>query len=87
MIFAFLVAGSLARNDQTAHSDQDNGMIFSDDYDETLHGKYFTDLATYVIDNLDQCGYIYCPGEVMASNSKWRQPYSVLEKLFQKMDI
>lgn len=82
--FAFVVAGSLARNDQTAHSDQDNGLIFSDDYDETKHGQYFIDLAQFICDGLDKCGYIYCPGDVMASNSKWRQPYSVWKSYFKK---
>jgi CBS domain-containing protein len=82
--FAFLVAGSLARNDQTAHSDQDNGMIFSDDYDEKIHGDYFRKLANYICDALNQCGYIYCPGDVMATNNKWRQPYSIWKKYFKK---
>lgn len=72
--FAYMVAGSLARNDQTAHSDQDNGLVLSDDYDEKLHGNYFKQLAAAVSHDLDQCGYVFCPGDVMASNSQWRQP-------------
>ncbi len=74
--YAFLVAGSLARNEQTAHSDQDNGLLLDDAYDAAQHGEYFSALARFVSDGLDRCGYIYCPGDVMATNDQWRQPYS-----------
>lgn len=75
--YAFIVAGSMARREQTAHSDQDNGMILSDDYNEAQHGEYFRQIAKYVSDGLDACGYIYCPGNVMATNDQWRQPLAV----------
>lgn len=82
--FAFLVAGSLARNDQTVHSDQDNGMLLSDDYQEELHAGYFKNLASFICDGLNECGYVYCPGEVMATNDKWRQPYHTWLSYFKK---
>ena len=82
--YAFVVAGSLARNDQTVHSDQDNGIILSDDYNENEHGEYFKNLAQFVSDGLNQCGYVYCPGDVMATNTQWRQPYSVWKSYFHK---
>ena len=82
--FAFIVAGSLARNDQTVHSDQDNGMILSDEYKEEVHGDYFKKLAAFVSDGLNECGYIYCPGDVMATSDKWRQPCSVWISYFKK---
>jgi len=75
--YAWVVAGSLARSEQIAHTDQDNLLILSDDYDEKLHGEYFSKLTTYVSDGLHECGYVYCPGEVMATNPKWRQRVSV----------
>lgn len=81
--YAFILAGSQARNEQTAHSDQDNALILSDDYEEDKHGKYFEDLAKFVSDGLDACGYIYCPGDVMATNPKWRQPFSVWSNYFK----
>lgn len=82
--YAFVVAGSMARREQTAHSDQDNGMILSDDYDPEQHGQYFEDVAKFVCDALDACGYIYCPGDVMATNDQWRQPQSVWREYFRK---
>lgn len=80
--YAWIIAGSLARNDQTARTDQDNGIILSDDYVEDLHAEYFIQLSRFVCDGLNQCGYIYCPGEVMATNAKWRQPLSVWKDYF-----
>ena len=80
--YAFIVAGSMARREQTAHSDQDNGMIISDAYDEAAHGDYFLNIAKYVSDGLNACGYVYCPGDVMATNKQWRQPWSVWQGYF-----
>lgn len=82
--YAFLVAGSLARFEQTAYSDQDNGLILSDDYQEAEHGEYFRKLADFVCDGLDACGYEYCKGGIMASNPQWRQPLSVWRHYFAK---
>jgi CBS domain-containing protein len=82
--YAWIAAGSLARNEQTAHTDQDNALILSDDYDEELHGDYFKNMSHLVCDGLDACGYIYCPGDVMASNPKWRQPLAVWRSYFDK---
>ena len=82
--YAWIAAGSLARNEQTAHTDQDNALILSDDYDEKLHGDYFENMSSLVCDGLDACGYIYCPGDVMASNPKWRQPLAVWRGYFDK---
>lgn len=72
----FTVFGSLARSEQTAVSDQDNGFILSDTYNETSHGSYFRALAKTVSDTLNDCGYVYCGGDIMATNDKWRQPLS-----------
>jgi len=82
--YAFIIAGSQARNEQTAHSDQDNAIILSDDFDEAKHDEYFLALAKFVSDGLDACGYIYCPGDVMATNKEWRQPLSVWTKYFKQ---
>lgn len=70
--YAWLVAGSLGRMEQTAFSDQDNALIFSDDYDEAIHKSYFDALAQFVCDGLDKCGYVYCPGNIMATNPEWQ---------------
>lgn len=72
--YAWVAAGSQARMEQTAKSDQDNCLMLHDSYDESAHGPYFEALARAVTDGLNACGYIYCPGDMMASNPQWRQP-------------
>ncbi|WP_046020442.1 DUF294 nucleotidyltransferase-like domain-containing protein [Magnetospira sp. QH-2] len=72
--YLWLASGSQARQEQTGRSDQDNCMILHDDYNEAEHGAYFKALSKFVCDGLDVCGYIYCPGEMMAMTDKWRQP-------------
>jgi CBS domain-containing protein len=72
--YVWVAAGSQARSEQTAKSDQDNCMLLDDRYDAASHGAYFKALSNFVNDGLDACGYIYCPGEMMARTDEWRQP-------------
>jgi len=79
--YAWVTGGSHARREQTSHSDQDNALILSDELtpdDET----YFESLARFVNDGLNACGFVYCPGDVMASNPKWRQPRAIWRRYF-----
>jgi CBS domain-containing protein len=71
MAYAWVVFGSQAREEQTARTDQDNGMILKRKANEE-EAEYFSKLAGFVCDGLDKLGYIYCPGEIMAMNVKWR---------------
>ncbi|MDP2067162.1 MAG: putative nucleotidyltransferase substrate binding domain-containing protein [Burkholderiaceae bacterium] len=72
--YVWVAAGSQARSEQTAKSDQDNCLILDDAYDESRHGDYFRAFSRFVCDGLAACGYIHCPGEMMAMTDKWRQP-------------
>jgi CBS domain-containing protein len=72
--YVWVAAGSQARNEQTAKSDQDNCLILDDRYDPTVHGDYFARFSRWVCDGLAACGYIHCPGEMMAMTDTWRQP-------------
>ncbi|MDP2255409.1 MAG: putative nucleotidyltransferase substrate binding domain-containing protein [Polaromonas sp.] len=72
--YVWVAAGSQARSEQTAKSDQDHCMILDDGYDEAAHGAYFRDFSKFVCDGLDACGFIHCPGEMMAMTDTWRQP-------------
>lgn len=82
--YAWLAAGSQARHEQTAHSDQDNFLILDDGYDEAAHGAYFRDFSKFVCDGLNTCGYVYCPGEAMAMTGEWRQPLKTWREYFRK---
>lgn len=72
--YVWVAAGSQARSEQTAKSDQDNCMVLDDSYQEAVHGEYFRAFSRFVCDGLAACGYIHCPGEMMAMTDKWRQP-------------
>lgn len=79
--YAWLVGGSQARREQSSHSDQDNALLLCDQA-KPEDDAYFAALAKFVNDGLDSCGFIYCPGDVMASNPKWRQPLRIWHKYF-----
>jgi CBS domain-containing protein len=70
--FAWVAAGSQGRSEQTARTDQDNCLVLDNSYDPAQHGTYFAALATFVCDGLHACGYVYCPGDMMATNTTWR---------------
>ncbi|MEO8014588.1 MAG: DUF294 nucleotidyltransferase-like domain-containing protein [Polaromonas sp.] len=72
--YVWVAAGSQARSEQTARSDQDNCLVLDDRYDEAAHGDYFRTFSRFVCDGLAACGYIHCPGEMMAMTDTWRQP-------------
>ena len=82
--YVWVAAGSQGRCEQTAKSDQDNCMILDDAYEPNLHGDYFKTLARRVCDGLAACGYIHCPGEIMAMTDAWRQPLHVWRQYFQR---
>ena len=81
--FAWMALGSQARHEMSIHSDQDNALVISDEYDPLQHGPYFEQLATFVCDGLDACGFVHCPGDVMATNDRWRQPVSTWRRYFR----
>ena len=72
--YAWIALGSQARYEQSAHSDQDNALLLDNAFDPEAHGAYYRELATIVSDGLHACGFVYCPGEVMATTDQWRQP-------------
>ncbi|MBF9036776.1 CBS domain-containing protein [Rhodobacterales bacterium HKCCE2091] len=80
--YLWLACGSQGRQEQTGVSDQDNCMILSDDATEA-DDAYFAALAKFVSDGLDRAGYFYCPGDMMATNPRWRQPKSVWQRYFR----
>ncbi|WP_202941850.1 putative nucleotidyltransferase substrate binding domain-containing protein [Alteromonas macleodii] len=71
MMFAWLVYGSQAREDQTMGSDQDNGLLLAERPSET-QAEYFSKMADYVCNGLAKCGIKLCDGNIMASNPKLR---------------
>ncbi|SEC79570.1 DUF294 nucleotidyltransferase-like domain-containing protein [Pseudomonas anguilliseptica] len=82
--YCFMVAGSMARDEQLLVTDQDNALVLDDRFDPAQHDAYFAALAQFVSDGLAACGYSYCKGGIMASNAQWRQPLSVWRGYFQQ---
>jgi CBS domain-containing protein len=80
--YLWLACGSQGRQEQTGVSDQDNCLIL-DDAATPPHDSYFAELAKFVSDGLDEAGYFYCPGDMMATNIKWRQPLRVWRQYFR----
>jgi len=80
--YLWLACGSQGRQEQTGVSDQDNCLIL-DDAATPPDDAYFAAFAQFVSDGLNQAGYFYCPGDMMATNIKWRQPLRVWRQYFR----
>ena len=80
--YLWAACGSQGRREQTGVSDQDNCLIL-DDAVTPEDDSYFEALARFVSDGLAICGYIYCPGDMMATNPRWRQPRRVWQRYFK----
>lgn len=80
--YAWLACGSQGRQEQTGVSDQDNCLFIDDSLTE--HDQpWFEQLARFVCDGLNACGYVYCPGDMMATAQRWRQPLHVWRHYFR----
>ncbi|MDU8943166.1 DUF294 nucleotidyltransferase-like domain-containing protein [Ovoidimarina sediminis] len=80
--YLWLACGSQGRQEQTGVSDQDNCLILSD-VATGADAPYFEAIARHVSDGLATCGYTYCPGYMMATNPRWRQPLRVWRSYFR----
>lgn len=81
--YAWIVAGSHARNEVHMLSDQHNAIIL-DDTASAEDRAYFQELAKWVCDGLDACGYPYCNSKFMAANPKWCIPLKVWMASYKK---
>lgn len=80
--YVWLACGSQGRQEQTGVSDQDNCLFLHDSFVESQR-PWFDALARFVSDGLHACGYVYCPGDMMATNPRWCQPVRVWRTYFQ----
>ncbi len=81
--YLWLACGSQGRQEQTGVSDQDNCLMI-DDAATDADMAYFAALAKIVSDGLHACGYVYCPGDMMATNPQWCQPVRVWRAYFRR---
>ncbi|TXB64890.1 DUF294 nucleotidyltransferase-like domain-containing protein [Phaeodactylibacter luteus] len=71
--YCWLALGSEGRGEQLLRTDQDNALVF-ENVPEEDHEKvkaYYLELARLTTTALNEVGFDYCPGEMMASNPKW----------------
>jgi CBS domain-containing protein len=83
--YCWLFMGSEGRREQTFLTDQDNAIVYADPYSPEKKAQvetYFREFAAKAIEHLSKCGYPLCPSEVMATNPKWCQPFSVWQSYF-----
>ncbi len=82
--FAFMVMGSEGRKEQTLKTDQDNAIIFEDVVGMPAEAtqSYFLKLGETICAWLNDVGYDFCKGNIMAKNPKWCQPLSVWKDYF-----
>jgi len=74
--FAYVVLGSAGREEQTLATDQDNAIIFENVEPDRMEEvqEWFLKIGRLVSEWLDEAGYPYCKGKIMASNPDWCQP-------------
>ncbi|MAY07313.1 MAG: cyclic nucleotide-binding protein [Pseudomonadales bacterium] len=85
--FSWLCFGSEGRQEQTLHTDQDNGMLFSaaSGAEAEAQRERLLPLASHINHALAECGFTLCKGNIMASNpelclsaQEWRDKFSRL---------
>jgi PAS domain S-box-containing protein len=82
--FVFLAMGSEGRSEQTLVTDQDNAILYEDvpeQESEHVHA-WFLRFGTFISDALNEVGYAWCKGNVMAKNPKWCRPLRTWQHYF-----
>jgi PAS domain S-box-containing protein len=82
--FSFICLGSEGRMEETLFTDQDNAIIYKDvpKENEVSVNAYFLKLGETVCHSLNEIGYAFCKGNIMAMNPQWCKPISEWEKYF-----
>jgi signal-transduction protein with cAMP-binding, CBS, and nucleotidyltransferase domain len=81
--FAFVSLGSEGREEQSLKTDQDNAIIY-DGKKTTEADEYFHELAESINSGLNDIGYDFCKGKIMAGNPRWCQPVSIWKEYFNQ---
>ena len=66
--YSWVVLGSAAREEEALAADQDHALVL----ELEGHDEWFARFAARVTETLEECGSPRCPGDVMATNPRWR---------------
>lgn len=82
--WCWLALGSEGREEQLLRTDQDSALVFEDGPAAKMEvaQTYYLKLAQNITAVLHECGFDYCPGDMMASNPAWCLPLSSWKKQF-----
>ena len=84
--FCWLALGSEGRKEQLLRTDQDNALVFEnvpeEEYDVVKN--YYLALAENTTLILHECGFEYCPADMMANNPQWCMSLEKWENQFSK---
>jgi len=80
---AFLAMGSEGREEQTLRTDQDNAIVYPDDFtpEQRAETRLF---AEHVVSALESVGVPLCPGNMMANNPDWCHSLSEWKQLTEQ---
>jgi CBS domain-containing protein len=79
--YCVVAMGSLGRLEAGLGADQDTAIIVDDSGDAA--DQWYADLATALTDGMERIGFPRCPGDVMASNPRWRRTVSGWRRVFR----
>jgi CBS domain-containing protein len=79
--YCVIAMGSLGRLEAGLGADQDTAIIVDDSGDAS--DRWYADLATALTDGMERIGFPRCPGDVMATNPRWRQTVSGWRREFR----
>ncbi|MDM8565671.1 DUF294 nucleotidyltransferase-like domain-containing protein [Candidatus Halobeggiatoa sp. HSG11] len=89
--YAFILMGSGSRKEMMLNPDQDNAIILDDSLKSDVDKQWFQTFCERVNAHLDEIGYIFCPGNIMAKSnvfhktlSQWKQQISHVTHLPNK---
>jgi CBS domain-containing protein len=80
---AFLVLGSEGREEQTLRTDQDNAIVYRDNFtpEKRTEVQHF---AERIVSALESVGVPLCPGNIMANNPDWCHSLSEWKQLAER---
>lgn len=80
---AFLALGSEGREEQTLRTDQDNAIVFRDNFSQEKRSEVQR-FAERIVSALESVGVPLCPGNMMASNPEWCHSLSEWKELTER---